>query len=107
LGVPTLIITVSRFNIQLLKTQIMKTQETSTPQMDEIVFEKRNKIYGAYILRKMYNKQVNKALLFSVGILIAGLAYPLASSYKALEHSFRLYLLLKNLWLDQDLLFLR
>ncbi|MDO9256649.1 MAG: TonB family protein [Bacteroidales bacterium] len=63
----------------------MKTQETSTPQMDEIIFEKRNKIYGAYILRKMYNKQVNKALLFSVGILIAGLAYPLASSYKALE----------------------
>ena len=26
--------------------------------MDEIIFEKRNKMYGAYILRKMYNKQV-------------------------------------------------
>lgn len=63
----------------------MKTQKTTTPQMDEIVFEKRNKMYGAYILRKMYDKQVNKALLFSVGILIAGLAYPLASSFKALE----------------------
>lgn len=59
----------------------MKKNESTTPQMDEIVFEKRNRMYGAYILRKMYNKQVNKALLFSIGILIAGLAYPFAMSY--------------------------
>jgi periplasmic protein TonB len=64
----------------------MKTQETTTPQMDEIVFEKRNKMYGAYILRKMYNKQLNKALLFSILILIAGLAYPLVSSFRAIGH---------------------
>jgi protein TonB len=61
----------------------MKKQETSTPKMDEIVFEKRNKNYGAYILRKMYNKQVSKALLLSVAILIAGLAYPVVSTYYA------------------------
>ncbi len=61
----------------------MKTQETTSPQMDEIVFEKRNKMYGAYILRKMYNKQVMKALLLSVTILIAGLAYPFVLSYNA------------------------
>lgn len=61
----------------------MKKQETITPQMDEIVFEKRNKSYGAYILRKMYNKQLNKALLLSVAILLAGLAYPLVDSYKS------------------------
>jgi protein TonB len=61
----------------------MKTNETSTPQMDEIVFEKRNKLYGAYFLRKMYNKQVIKATLLSVAILIAGLAYPLVLSYNA------------------------
>jgi protein TonB len=64
----------------------MKTQETPTPQMDEIIFEKRNKFYGAYILRKMYNKQVNKALFFSIAILIAGLAYPLVSSYRDINH---------------------
>jgi protein TonB len=64
----------------------MKTQETTIPQMDEIIFEKRNKMYGAYILRKMYNKQVNKALLLSVAILIAGLAYPLVSSYRTIVH---------------------
>jgi periplasmic protein TonB len=61
----------------------MKTEETSIPQMDDIVFEKRNKMYGAYILRKMYNKQLNKALLLAVAILAAGLAYPLVSSYNS------------------------
>ena len=51
--------------------------------MDEIVFEHRNKTYGAYILRKLYNKNMNRALLLAVIILLAGLAYPLASSYYA------------------------
>lgn len=59
----------------------MKTLEKTTAQMDDIVFEHRNKSYGAYILRKMYNKQLNKALLLSTAILIAGLAYPIVSSY--------------------------
>lgn len=62
----------------------MKTSEKTSLQLDEIVFEKRNKMYGAYILRKMYNKQVNRALLIAIAILIAGLAYPLVSSYNAL-----------------------
>ena len=72
----------------------MKTQETTIPMLDEIVFEKRNKMYGAYILRKMYNKQVNKALLLSVGILMAGLAYPVVLSYNA--HN-----ALINVWNDE------
>ena len=60
----------------------MKNQETNA-QLDEIVFEHRNKSYGAYILRKMYNKQLNRALFLSVAILGAGLAYPLVSSYNS------------------------
>lgn len=64
----------------------MKTQETKSAQMDDIVFENRNKSYGAYILRKTYNKQVARALMISSAILIAGLAYPLVSSYNALIH---------------------
>jgi protein TonB len=66
--------------------QIMKKQETGTPQMDEVVFEKRNKLYGAYILRKMYNKQLVRALFVSTAILVAGLAYPLASSFRDQSH---------------------
>jgi protein TonB len=62
----------------------MKNQETIA-QMDEIVFEHRNKSYGAYFLRKMYNKQINRALLLAVAILAAGLAYPLISSYNLMD----------------------
>ena len=51
--------------------------------MDEIVFEYRNKNYGAYVLRKLYNKHLNRSLLIAIAILLAGLAYPLVSSYYA------------------------
>ncbi len=32
--------------------------------LDEVVFEKRNKSYGAYDLRKAYPKRVNKSIIF-------------------------------------------
>lgn len=60
----------------------METLKTAVAQMDEIVFEHRNKMYGAYILRKMYNKQLTRALVLSAIILAALLAYPVVSSYK-------------------------
>lgn len=44
----------------------------NTPDFDDIVFENRNKEYGAYILRKNYNRNV---LISSIiGILILGAA---------------------------------
>ncbi|MFZ4705843.1 MAG: energy transducer TonB [Bacteroidales bacterium] len=55
--------------------------------MDEIVFEHRNKLYGAYFLRKLYNKHVTRALLISIAIMLVGLAYPLVSSYYALRRA--------------------
>jgi periplasmic protein TonB len=53
--------------------------------LDEIVFEHRNKLYGAYYLRRLYNKHVTRALLIAIAILLAGLAYPLISSFYALR----------------------
>lgn len=61
----------------------MKTTQEITAQMDEIVFEHRNKSYGAYFLRKVYNKHLTRALFLSTAILMAGLAYPLVSSFYA------------------------
>jgi protein TonB len=61
----------------------MTNQKVYTAPMDEIVFERRNKTYGAYILRKLYNKNMTRAVILAVIILLAGLAYPLASSYYA------------------------
>jgi len=61
----------------------MTKQKVIVAPMDEIVFERRNKLYGAYLLRKLYNKHVTRALLLAIIILLAGLAYPLVSSYYA------------------------
>lgn len=65
----------------------MTDQKVVAAQMDEIVFEHRNKTYGAYILRRLYNKHMSRALILAVIILLAGLAYPLASSYYAQKRS--------------------
>ena len=61
----------------------MTDQKVYVAPMDEIVFEHRNKTYGAYILRKLYNKHMTRAIALAVIILLAGLAYPLASSFYA------------------------
>jgi protein TonB len=43
---------------------------------DEIVFEKRNKEYGAYELRKRYNKRMNIAFAISLAIFLFAVSLP-------------------------------
>jgi len=50
----------------------MAKDKIEVPAFDDIVFEERNKEYGAYKLRKRYNRTVIVALL--IGILIIGTA---------------------------------
>jgi periplasmic protein TonB len=50
----------------------MAKEKISAPAFDDIVFENRNKEYGAYSLRKKYNRNVVIALI--IGILILGTA---------------------------------
>jgi protein TonB len=50
----------------------MAKEENKAPTFDDIVFENRNKEYGAYTLRKKYNRNVIIALI--IGILILGTA---------------------------------
>lgn len=56
----------------------MKTEGVVLPQStwDDIVFEKRNKDYGAYINRRNYSKYVLIALGITVAVLILVLAAP-------------------------------
>lgn len=56
----------------------MKTNGVVLPQTtwDDIVFEKRNKEYGAYINRKNYAKYILIALGITVGVLILVLVAP-------------------------------
>jgi protein TonB len=50
----------------------MAKNTNNAPAFDDIVFEDRNKEYGAYSLRKRYNRNVSIALL--VGILVISTA---------------------------------
>jgi protein TonB len=50
----------------------MAKEKFSAPAFDDIVFETRNKEYGAYSLRKKYNRNVLISML--IGIIILGTA---------------------------------
>src|SRR5882762_2900928 len=47
--------------------------ETTKPTWEDVVFESRNKEYGAYAIRKSYHENVTKASFMA--LLIAGLAF--------------------------------
>ncbi len=55
------------------------------PDFDEIVFENRNKDYGAYQLRKKYNRNLLIAMLLGMVILSAAVIAPYISA-RALEN---------------------
>ena len=44
--------------------------------LDDIVFENRNKDYGAYSIRKHYSDRVNRAAVLAVGFAALLLAIP-------------------------------
>jgi protein TonB len=54
----------------------MKTEATIPQSWEDIVFENRNKDYGAYLNRKSYSKSVVIATLITFLILIFVLAFP-------------------------------
>lgn len=63
----------------------MAKEIISAPAFDDIVFEDRNKEYGAYRLRKKYNRNVIIALLIGVIILGTAVITPYLNA-KALEN---------------------
>lgn len=50
------------------------TQEINSSDLLDIIFADRNKLYGAYILRRGYNQRLTKALLMTVAIVVLVLA---------------------------------
>jgi periplasmic protein TonB len=55
------------------------------PDFDDIVFEIRNRKYGAYVLRKKYNRNVIISLLIGIIILVTAVITPYLNA-KALEN---------------------
>lgn len=54
----------------------MAKEKINAPAFDDIVFEARNKEYGAYKLRKRYNRNVSIALLIGILILATAIITP-------------------------------
>jgi protein TonB len=59
----------------------METKALVYQHWDDLVFENRNKSYGAYLLRKSYNNKLLLGLGFSVALMTVLLALPAAVSH--------------------------
>jgi protein TonB len=64
----------------------MANEKVKSPAFDDIVFEQRNKEYGAYRLRKRYNRNVLISMIIGIFILGTAVLAPYISA-KALENS--------------------
>ncbi|MRS63977.1 energy transducer TonB [Larkinella terrae] len=54
----------------------MTTEQLNVATLDDIVFENRNKSYGAYDLRQIYNRNASRALWLGIALFGAALATP-------------------------------
>jgi periplasmic protein TonB len=63
---------------------IFKNQNSIEITMDEIVFEKRNKNYGAYLLRRTYGNHMIKAILSASLLFILMIISPSLVSFKTI-----------------------
>jgi protein TonB len=71
------------------KEDPMKAQKLIENNLDEVIFEKRNKEYGAYFLRKSYEKNVSGALTIAITLLLLVVAIPLIANYIHTERLIR------------------
>ena len=56
---------------------MMTNAQLATASLDDIVFDGRNRHYGAYELRALYQRHVTRALVIATAILALILAFPL------------------------------
>ena len=57
------------------------TLQEQQPSWDDIVFERRNKEYGAYVLRKGYKNNVTIGLIITILLVILLIFYPALSKF--------------------------
>ncbi|MBX0292794.1 TonB family protein [Hymenobacter sp. HSC-4F20] len=53
------------------------TAHTTLPSLDDIVFEGRNKAYGAYVLRQVYGRHISTAVAIATALAVLLIAIPL------------------------------
>jgi len=55
---------------------MMDNAQLAKASLNDIVFEHRNKAYGAYVLRGLYNKHVTRALMIAVAFFAFAVSIP-------------------------------
>jgi periplasmic protein TonB len=70
------------------KTTIMKTELILKSDVLDILFDNRNKAYGAYNLRKFYDNRLMKSLGVMLGVVVVLSAFTFIPKKKAVESSF-------------------
>lgn len=65
----------------LIKTETMDPQKVLEVPLDDIIFEGRNQAYGAYLLRKIYNRHLGRALLIAGLLSVLAIAAPLLANF--------------------------
>lgn len=60
---------------------MMNSAQIAQASLDDIVFEGRNKTYGAYVLRQLYQRNVTRSLIIATGLLVLLIAFPLIAQY--------------------------
>src|SRR5260221_6632872 len=65
----------------------MKTEEAALSTWEDLVFENRNKAYGAFAIRKSYSRNVGEALLGSVLLTMVVLMSPRVLSWMEVDQT--------------------
>ena len=58
---------------------MMTNAQLATASLDDIVFDGRNRVYGAYELRALYQRHVTRALVIATAMFALMLAFPLVA----------------------------
>ncbi|WP_226915670.1 energy transducer TonB [Hymenobacter siberiensis] len=60
---------------------MMDNAQIAKASLNDIVFEGRNKAYGAYVLRRLYQRHVTRALIIATALFVLLIAFPLIAQY--------------------------
>ncbi|GAB2549514.1 energy transducer TonB [Rufibacter soli] len=61
----------------------METNTAIALSLEDMIFEGRNKAYGAYVLRKVYHQHLSQALLYAVGFFVLLFSAPVVANLLA------------------------
>jgi protein TonB len=60
---------------------MMDNAQIAKASLNDIVFEGRNKAYGAYVLRRLYQRHVTRALIIATSVFALLVFFPLIAQY--------------------------